>query len=880
MRLMRTILAAPMVLAPVTAGAATLEVSTAYAAVDGACALVEAIDNANANAQIHADCPAGSGADTIVLTSDLLLDGSQIFPANGPNGLPSITSPVTLDGGGHSLVRDAAAPAFRLLHVGVGGDLTVHRLELANGLMEDGFDNGGAVYNAGTLTLSESVLRDSRVASIFPSGGGIYNLGNLTIVNSTLRGNEAVDDTFSSGGAVYSNAGSTLYAVNARFHQNLANQAGAVFAFGDATVVENSQFLENEARETAGALLLFNNLNTNSHQVLNSLFQDNRAAEDGGAILSGSADALLFGNAFIGNRITEAGVGGAVLNLLGEMTITASRFEHNRAEANAVGGALGNLQLGTVHLEGSVLQGNESDTFGGGFYTQLAEVFISDSLITGNSAETGGGLFQDASNVDGFHVQRSALVGNSASFGGGAIAAVGNLSVARLVNTTLADNEAPTLGGGIFLNQGGRVNISHTAVVDNISTDFSNSVGGFSAFAGTTEIASSILAYNLALDCSATNQSASLGYNITTGSAGGVPPDRWCSFIPLQTTDLTDTDPLLAPLADNGNLGPSRLLDNGSPAAAAIPGGCPAELMGVDQRGVPRPPGACDVGPVSRTAARLPVIAFAEAASAIVDEGSAPAPHVVELLVDNTSGNLAAPAPDVPLSLNVKITGNASPLPDYDTSLPVPTILVVDGSNWPAPGSSLSFPLDFTVIDDTLVESDETIELSVSLTGPGLLGAQTTHTVTILDDDGLVRCEGFYSPLHRDRTIPARSQGVIPVKLELLDAQGQALTDADVVAPPRLRVADSQGETYGAQPREDQDLLPVGNSNTANIFAFNPADRLWEFRLDTSQFPLAGTYEVSVYSGDSNEYRIEQDGGCQQAFIRLAEAHRNGRGRK
>ena len=50
------------------ATAATITVTTNNPNIisDGQCSLIEAIVNANNDAATHADCPAGSGADTIV----------------------------------------------------------------------------------------------------------------------------------------------------------------------------------------------------------------------------------------------------------------------------------------------------------------------------------------------------------------------------------------------------------------------------------------------------------------------------------------------------------------------------------------------------------------------------------------------------------------------------------------------------------------------------------------------------------------------------------------------------------------------------------------------------------------------------------------------
>ena len=164
---------------------------TAYVAADGLCSLVEAIDNANADSAVHADCPAGAGADDIVLTADITLDGTAIFDANGPNGLPSLTGETRIDGAGFTITRDAGAPGFRLLHVAPGTVAELHRLRLTGGRQDVGFENGGGVYSAGALLVSESTIDSNEVASIFPSGGGIYNTGDLTIANSSVSGNTA-----------------------------------------------------------------------------------------------------------------------------------------------------------------------------------------------------------------------------------------------------------------------------------------------------------------------------------------------------------------------------------------------------------------------------------------------------------------------------------------------------------------------------------------------------------------------------------------------------------------------------------------------------------------------------------------------------------------
>jgi len=710
----------------------TVNAATPYAAADGLCSLIEAIDNANDNSLIHADCAAGTGPDIITLLFDVNLDGSVIFSENGPNGLPSFIDETFLEGNNHTIRREITAPPFRIIHVGTTGNLTLNRVTITGGLMNIGFDNGGGIYNAGTLNVLESSIVQNEVSSIFPSGGGIYNIGPLTVINSSISDNIAEDDTFSSGGGIYNVLDTSITMVNAWIENNIANDGGGLWTSGQ-TSIQNSTFKDNTARENGGAIVLFGSLSNPLYEINNSTFDNNMAAEGGGAIANGNDNTQIFGSIFVNNKLTDSGSGGAIENFLGTISITASVFDNNQAMGTAVGGAVSNLSLGVITMTGTIVRNNVCDTKGGGLYTSLANFFVTDSVIDSNHADLGGGFYNAPSNVDGFFIERSTIINNSATtFGGGGLAE-GNLSTTYITNSTVTGNQSPNFGGGLMLNSGGRIDLLHSAVVDNTSTQFINSVGGFNAFAGTTNIGSSIIANNLNTDCSATSSSVSLDYNITTGPSGGIPPDRWCSFIPLQSNDRTGTDPLFEPLAQNGNLGKTYLLQPLSPAIDAIPADCPTELNGVDQRGVARPSGSCDIGPVTDEIAILPEIYFELTSSVIDNEGTFVGPHLVDMVIDNTSGTIASPAMDLTLYLGVQ--GTAALDTDYMSSVTTPTVITINSGNWPAPGTSSVMQIDVSVIDDLLVEGIETIEFSVTHTGPGVLGAQTTHTVTIIDDE-------------------------------------------------------------------------------------------------------------------------------------------------
>src|SRR5512132_4117420 len=108
------------------ATAATITVTTNDPRIiaDGQCSLIEAIINANNDAATHADCPAGSGADTIVLPANayVMLSNPYVVRystpfgtfSGPPFGMPLITSRITIEGNGTTIHRDGNAPAFSL----------------------------------------------------------------------------------------------------------------------------------------------------------------------------------------------------------------------------------------------------------------------------------------------------------------------------------------------------------------------------------------------------------------------------------------------------------------------------------------------------------------------------------------------------------------------------------------------------------------------------------------------------------------------------------------------------------------------------------------------------------------------------------------------
>ena len=145
-------------------------------------------------------------------------------------------------------------------------------------------------------------------------------------------------------------------------------------------------------------------------------------------------------------------------------------------------------------------------------------------------------------------------------------------STLTIVNSTIAGNSASKRGGGINVGQGYPPFI--------IGIPFAQHV-----LLQNTIVSGNVDAAGNSADCS------SIGLVVFRSQGHNLASDRTCPF--TLPSDLPNTNPRLGPLADNGGPTDTLALLPGSPAINAGGSvGCPA----TDQRGVPRPPGHCDIG--------------------------------------------------------------------------------------------------------------------------------------------------------------------------------------------------------------------------------------------------------------------------------------------
>src|SRR4051812_6845403 len=130
---------------PVNAASITVNTFEDEVNADGDCSLREAISSANRNFSVDA-CTAGRGSDRIILPAGTYtLRTVDNLGSDGPNGLPSITSTMSIDPHGDStavIERASDAPLFRIFHVGRGA-LALFDVTIKGGDPGPGQEGGG-----------------------------------------------------------------------------------------------------------------------------------------------------------------------------------------------------------------------------------------------------------------------------------------------------------------------------------------------------------------------------------------------------------------------------------------------------------------------------------------------------------------------------------------------------------------------------------------------------------------------------------------------------------------------------------------------------------------------------------------------------------------
>ena len=301
-------------------------------------------------------------------------------------------------------------------------------------------------------------------------GGAILNLqGSLIMSDCTFENNfggngGAIGATMS---AFTSMSGTNVFSGNSVDHDGgaISNIGGSILNITGKVIFTNNNAVNKENDGKAGAIL---NAFENAHTIIDaeSLFKDNTAALDGGAIFNHQAVLDIMGtNEFTNNRATgswDVGKGGAINSENATLRISGTNtFTSNHAGR---GGAIDSNYASKFVLSGkNTFTSNSADLYGGAIANFLADTFISsaDNTFTSNTAGEAGGAIHSYKTPVTFSGINSFLK-NNAAISGGAIHLGEAPSVSFSNHCYFDDNHAMGnggSGGAIYASSGGTLDL-------------------------------------------------------------------------------------------------------------------------------------------------------------------------------------------------------------------------------------------------------------------------------------------------------------------------------------------------------------------------------------------------------------------------------------
>ena len=304
-------------------------------------------------------------------------DTIEIAAGNYPGSL-SIRANVNLVGagagttsitGGTSVINNNSAIHYAL---GVAG------LTISGGV--SGPPGGGGISNAGTLTLTNSIVSDNHGPQ---GGGGIFNAGTANLTNSTVSGNES----FGNGGGIYNTGALTLTA---------------------------SSVSDNHVNESGGGIF-----NSGTVNLTNSTVSGNESLGSGGGIYGSGGRVTLTGSTVSNNSASffeSATIGGGIFNGRGSsLTLTASTVSNNVGTFE--GGGIYNED--TANLTNSTVSGNSTGRRGGGIFNtftlRLTHSTVSNNRQTQSGGLGGGGIYTFDNGIAAAVLSDTIVAGNSAT---------------------------------------------------------------------------------------------------------------------------------------------------------------------------------------------------------------------------------------------------------------------------------------------------------------------------------------------------------------------------------------------------------------------------------------------------------------------------------
>lgn len=417
----------------------------------------------------------GATINSSVVISGLRLQNGDVSSGNLCSSLN------TANCGGGILITGSAAPS------------------LSNLIIQNNsaFQGGGLYADVGTVLPPLNNVAFLLNAAVL-SGGGAYFVEGVIVNNGRFENNASLNNV--AGGARFGGdtiINNTLFSGNTATCTSIIGicHAGGLYGFEMNLTVNDSRFENNRCQDPfnyncdGGGLYWSRSFNgPYSVMINNTDFINNEAGRNGGGLMAASNffvdETQVSGGRFEGN-VAVTGDGGAIqaarLVMSGTQILTNTAGGYSGVFSE--GGAVNTIY--TTTITNSIFSGNQSGDRGGALVGFSGPVTIDSSTFFSNTArDNGGAVYVQIAGAD---IRNSRIEANrvlttvtSSLYGqGGGIWVAGNLS---LVNTDVMSNMTRWRGGGVYasLTGGGQVSVINGRFEANSTLDwvFSNDGGG------------------------------------------------------------------------------------------------------------------------------------------------------------------------------------------------------------------------------------------------------------------------------------------------------------------------------------------------------------------------------------------------------------------
>lgn len=211
----------------------------------------------------------------------------------------------------------------------------------------------------------------------FVFGGGIFNSGTLTVRDAVIRDNHATV----LGGGAYNNDFAVLHLVDTLVENNTSDvHGGGIFSLGVLSI-SNSTISGNSAQHDGAGV----HSQSGTLTISDSVVSDNAAELSGGGIYN-SGKALVSRTTIADNAVAVFDGGGVANN--GDFTLRDSVVHGNAADS--FGGGLYTYGAGMLTVINSTIDDNSGGFAGGGLYSD-GSATVTNSTIAGNTVIANGG---------------------------------------------------------------------------------------------------------------------------------------------------------------------------------------------------------------------------------------------------------------------------------------------------------------------------------------------------------------------------------------------------------------------------------------------------------------------------------------------------------